>query len=112
MTAALMDCGTIAADQEFFQDHFPGFPVLPGVLMLEIFRRHAEKYFRQKTAAAVCRFVEIRNVRYSNFLKPGDAWESRLELVSEASGLSEWKGQLLSGGQAICSAKFKLQSTE
>ena len=31
--------GRIAEDAAFFQDHFPDFPILPGVLALEIFRK-------------------------------------------------------------------------
>jgi 3-hydroxyacyl-[acyl-carrier-protein] dehydratase len=96
--------GAVAEKQEFFQDHFPDFPVLPGVLMIEILSRAAAKHFPQ----ASLRMTELRQVRYANFLKPGDAWESRVELLSGDESLSEWKGQLTSAGRPVCSARFKL----
>ena len=97
--------GQVVPSEEFFQDHFPGFPVLPGVLMIEILRQSAAQYYPQ----ADLRLAEIKNVRFANFLKPGQAWESRLEFLSGDENLSEWKGQLLSDGKPVCSARFKLQ---
>ena len=38
--------GTVPQSAEFFQDHFPDFPVLPGVLMLEILKQTAETYLQ------------------------------------------------------------------
>ena len=37
-------CGRIPKESEFFKDHFPGFPVLPGVLALEMLKQTAERY--------------------------------------------------------------------
>jgi 3-hydroxyacyl-[acyl-carrier-protein] dehydratase len=97
--------GTVSQDENFFQDHFPNFPVLPGVLMIELLKRSAETYFPK----VALRFVEIRKVRYAHFLKPGETWESRVELLSGDENLSEWKGQLSSAGRPVCSARFQLQ---
>lgn len=97
--------GRVGQNEEFFQDHFPGFPVLPGVLMIEILRQSAKHYFPD----VFLRLGEVRNVRFANYLKPGDAWESRVELLSGDENLSDWKGQLTSEGRPVCSARFKLQ---
>lgn len=95
--------GTLSAQEEFLQDHFPDFPVLPGVLMIEILRQTAEKYFEQPL-----RLTAVRNVKYSNFLRPGDVWESRMELAAEEGNASQWKGRLLKEGRAVCSAQLTL----
>jgi 3-hydroxyacyl-[acyl-carrier-protein] dehydratase len=100
--------GQIESGEEFFQDHFPGFPVLPGVLMIEILRQSAKHYFPE----ACLRLAEMRNVRFANFLRPGDKWESRVEFLGGDENLSEWKGQLSSNGRPVCSARFKLQKDQ
>lgn len=102
----LITQGTVSENEEFFQDHFPDFPVLPGVLMIELLKKSAERQFPE----AVLKLAEIRNVRYAQFLKPGDPWESKVELIRGDQNASEWKGQLFSAGRAVCSARFKLQS--
>lgn len=99
--------GTVGREEEFFQDHFPAFPVVPGVMILEIFKRTAERYFGNRDAAFYLR--EVRNVKFSNYLRPGDSWEARLEMILEQNGESEWKARLLSSDRSVCTAQFKLQ---
>lgn len=74
--------------------------------MLEILKQSAERYFPN----AALRLAEIRHVRFASFLKPGEAWESRVDLVSGDENFSEWKGQLSCAGKPVCSARFKLTS--
>ncbi len=97
--------GTVDPKEEFFQDHFPGFPILPGVLMIEILKKTAEEHL----GGSKLRMTELRNVKYANFLKPGDAWESSLELQKEEAGLFSWKGKLSTQGRIVCTAQFQLQ---
>ena len=101
--------GVVDSKESFFQDHFPDFPVLPGVLILEIFKRTAEQFLSEPKAAFVLR--EIRNVKFSSYLKPGDSWEARLEQVSWDGNVSEWKAKLFSAGKPACTAQFKLQKS-
>ncbi len=105
--------GRIPSKAEFFQDHFPDFPVLPGVLALEILRQTAVRYL-EKAAPAQARVWEIgsvRAVKFARYLKPGDAWESRLDLVSCGEKESEWKAVLLHGGETAVSAKFRIRNS-
>lgn len=103
--------GRIGRDAEYFQDHFPEFPVLPGVMALEIFKRTAEQYLcgTGQTAPAGIRIREIRQTRFSGYLKPGDRWESRLELVSREGAQTQWRGQLFCGGKAAVSSRMVLE---
>ena len=76
-------CGRIPHDSEFFQDHFPEFPVLPGVLALEMLKQTAEKYLSALPGGAGQHFFlkQIRATRFTKYLRPGDEWESRLTLL-------------------------------
>ena len=103
--------GHIPAESEFFKDHFPGFPILPGVLALEMLKQTAEHYLRIGGGASPSQrfsLKQIRATKFSMYLKPGDEWESRLELVSETEGETQWDAQLFSHGRAAVTAKLTL----
>ncbi|MCC7407758.1 MAG: hypothetical protein IT442_06775 [Phycisphaeraceae bacterium] len=70
--------------EEYLADHFPGFAVLPGVLMLEALvqagRRLAEDA-NDSSSSDSRRWIlsEVRNIRYGNLVRPGQSL--RLEVT-------------------------------
>ncbi len=73
----------ITAGEEYLQDHFPSFPVLPGVLMIETLIQ-ASRRLLARTDPDGARFVlgGVRALKYGNFVKPGDALRVEVEIVS------------------------------
>ena len=63
----------VSLAEEYLQDHFPKFPVLPGVLMLEACTQASAWLIRVSDDFAHSMVVlkEARNVKYANFLEPG-----------------------------------------
>ncbi|MFW6132413.1 MAG: beta-hydroxyacyl-ACP dehydratase, partial [Planctomycetota bacterium] len=59
--------------EEYLADHFPAFPVLPGVLMLEAMVQSAAWLVRleQDWSRSVVVLAQARNVRYASFVQPG-----------------------------------------
>ncbi len=102
--------GRIPQQSEFFQDHFPSFPVLPGVLALEMLKKTAEHYLQTLAETQTQHYFlkEIRATKFSIYLKPGDEWESQLELVSENQGETHWNARLMHKGQVAVTAKLTL----
>jgi 3-hydroxyacyl-[acyl-carrier-protein] dehydratase len=102
--------GRIPAKAEFFRDHFPDFPVLPGVLALEILKQTAVRYLEKDgpDRSRLWSIKSVRAVKFARYLKPGDEWESRLDLVMDGEKESEWKGVLLHGGETAVSAKLRI----
>ncbi len=101
--------GTIPADAEFFQDHFPEFPILPGVLTLEILRKTIAGYFesRETGAGESLKLRQVRAVKFSHYLRPGARWRSRVERTGDEGGLSQWRGELRNeAGEIAAAAKF------
>ena len=71
--------------EEYLQDHFPRFPVMPGVLMLEAIYQ-ASAYlvlWRDEFRRPVVSLAEARNIKYAEFVMPGD------RLVIESHWLRE-----------------------
>jgi 3-hydroxyacyl-[acyl-carrier-protein] dehydratase len=103
-------CGSIPEDSEFFKDHFPGFPVLPGVLALEMLKQTAERYLASLPGGEGQHYFlkQIRATRFSKYLRPGDEWESRLLLLQAAAEETTWDAKLYFRGEVAVSAKLTL----
>jgi 3-hydroxyacyl-[acyl-carrier-protein] dehydratase len=103
-------CGRIPEDSEFFQDHFPGFPVLPGVLALEMLKQTAERYLDSLQSGTGQHYFlkQIRATRFTKYLRPGDEWESRLTLMQGTDEETTWDAKLYYHGEVAVSAKLTL----
>ncbi len=95
--------GRVAADSKVWEHHFPAFPILPGVLMLDLLKATAEKWY-----GSSLRVRNVRRVRFSNYLKPGADWQARMKLESSGSEGDRWSGEILSAGAKMASAILTL----
>ena len=64
----------VSLAEEYLADHFPTFPVLPGVMMLEAITQAAAwlMHHRTKFAKSMAVLKEARNVKYGSFVAPGN----------------------------------------
>jgi 3-hydroxyacyl-[acyl-carrier-protein] dehydratase len=65
---------TLRSDEEYLQDHFPRFPVMPGVMMLEALHQAAIWMLRtgDDFSSPLVLLREVRNVKFGDFLSPGE----------------------------------------
>ena len=80
--------------EEYLADHFPTFPVMPGVLMVEAMTE-AAGWLLQAThgfAYSTLELAEARNVTYKNFVRPGEVLEIEVNVRKSADGRSEFDG--------------------
>ena len=97
--------------EEYLADHFPAFPVMPGVLMLEALVQSAAWLVRieQNFARSVIVLASARNVRYANFVQPGRKLRCELDAVSIDADSAKFKGVgWLDDDQAV-SARLQLK---
>ncbi|MGH7198275.1 MAG: 3-hydroxyacyl-ACP dehydratase FabZ family protein [Candidatus Omnitrophota bacterium] len=97
---------TLTGSEEFLQDHFSGFPVMPGVLLLECLKQAAESLLALsgKAQAPPYRLTGVEDIRFGQFVKPGSdlkifvqqlagegdafSFEGRIDLLDGPDGAS------------------------
>lgn len=109
--ARLVAIKAVTAAEEYLADHFPSFPVLPGVMMLETLVQAARRLLSETgrtDAATPMILAEARNVRYGNMVRPGESLKVEVELVKQDDGAFEFKGTGWVGEQGAVQARFRL----
>ena len=102
---------SVSLSEEYLADHFPGFAVLPGVLMLEALVQTAAMLVRvtNQFAQSMVVLEEARNIKYRSFVKPGDSVELILEAKSIDAGASSFFGEARKGRERMVEAHLKLR---
>jgi 3-hydroxyacyl-[acyl-carrier-protein] dehydratase len=97
--------------EEYLADHFPAFPVLPGVLLLEGMIESASWVVREKEnfAHSMVLLEQARNVKYKSFLAPGSAIEYVITAQMIEENVSSFTGFGMSAGEHIVEGKFSLR---
>lgn len=100
----------VSMAEEYLADHFPGFPVLPGVMMLEAAVQAAAWLVRQSTGfeRSLVVLKEARGVRYGTFVAPGSTLVITADAVEIAAGRSDFKIKGTVNGATAIQARLEL----
>jgi len=100
----------LSPSEEFLRDHFPGNPVMPGVLMLEAMVQSAAWMLRVMDSFrySVIVLKEARNVKYGRFLSPGEDLRVEVELLGREGETARFKGKGFVGDEVSVSGRFTL----
>ena len=103
----------VRGDEAFVQGHFPGNPVVPGVVLCEIIAQTAGVLVRdelQKGRTPL--FVGIEGVRFRRMVKPGDAVRTTCRLLRKAGSLIRITGEATVEDEVCCKGEFLLMLTQ
>lgn len=98
--------------EEYLADHFPSFPVMPGVLMLEAMTQAGAWLIRatEDFAHSMVVLRQANNVKYARFLEPGQTLVVSAEILRHREGQTELKARGMVDGRTIVSARLVLVS--
>jgi len=98
----------VTANEYFFQGHFPGNPVMPGVLIVEAIAQVGAvallsmDEYKGKTPF----FAGIDEVRFKKVVRPGDVLKMEVELLSIKGGIGKAKGRAYVDDSVVCQGIF------
>lgn len=107
----------VSAAEEYLRDHFPSFPVLPGVMMIEAMVQAGRRLCEGRAPGTRLVLGGVRGLKYGRFVRPGDTL--RVEVWLEkvlGEGEFELKGEGLvmgargpgSGGERLVAVAGKM----
>ena len=98
--------------EEYLADHFPHFPVMPGVLMLEAMTEAGAWLIRatEDFAHSMVVLRKVGNVKYGQFVQPGQTLEVSAEILSQADGETKIKARGTMNGRLTVAGRLTLQS--
>lgn len=94
----------VSLAEEYLADHFPTFPVLPGVLMVEALTQAAAwlMHHRNGFSRSMAVLKEVRNVKYGQFVAPGNSLRVEVEFGKPtASGATFKANGTVNAAQAV-----------
>jgi len=97
--------------EEYLAEHFPGFPVMPGVLTLEAMTQAAAWLVRLSEDFAHSMIVldGVRNVRYGRFVEPGSMLSVSAEIFRQNEQTTDLKAWGRVDGQTIVTGRLSLR---
>ncbi|MAT72199.1 MAG: beta-hydroxyacyl-ACP dehydratase [Planctomycetaceae bacterium] len=109
--ASLTAIKNVSLAEEYLADHFPEFPVLPGVFMLEAGTQAAAWLLRltDDYAQSVITLAEARAVKYADFVAPGHTLHMTVTLAKRDEGRATFKFQGQVDGRTCVSGRLVLE---
>jgi 3-hydroxyacyl-[acyl-carrier-protein] dehydratase len=101
---------SLSLAEEYLKDHFPNFPVMPGVLMLEALTQASAWLIRvsENFAHSIVILKEVGNVKYARFVQPGQTLRITASIIKEDGHLVKIKAEGTVDGQTNLKAQLVL----
>jgi 3-hydroxyacyl-[acyl-carrier-protein] dehydratase len=97
----------VTGDEDFFKGHFPGNPIMPGVLLQEAaFQSGALLMTYIKPESELGVVSRVQDVKFKNFVKPGDLLEMEISLEDQLENAFYMKGRTRVNGKVVMAISF------
>jgi 3-hydroxyacyl-[acyl-carrier-protein] dehydratase len=100
----------VSFNESFFQGHFPGAPIMPGVLQIEAMAQAAAilgiETLELAGTGKLVFFMGIENAKFRAPVTPGCLLDLEVEFVQKRSRVYKFKGRASVDGKTTCEAEF------
>lgn len=100
----------VSLAEEYLADHFPTFPVLPGVMMLEALTQASAWLLHRRSnfGKAIAVLKEAKNVKYGNFVAPGNFLRVEVDFMKPTDTGATFKATGFVGEKTAVAARLEL----
>lgn len=94
----------VTANEEFFNGHFPDFPVMPGVLIVEALAQVGAVAMlkKEENRGKLALFAGIDSCRFKRQVRPGDQLRLEVEMTRVRGAIGKGKGVATVNGEVAC----------
>jgi 3-hydroxyacyl-[acyl-carrier-protein] dehydratase len=98
----------VSANEPFFQGHFPGFPIMPGVLIMEALAQVGAVIIlsKEQYKGHIAFYAGLDEVRFKRQVIPGDQLRLVTELIKMKSGVGVAWGEAYVGEELVAKGKL------
>lgn len=99
----------VTINEPFFQGHFPGHPIMPGVLIIEAMAQVGGMLLMRTIddpSSKVVYFMSLDNVKFRRPVKPGDQLRLELDVLQMRGTMCKMKGTAYVDGQVVTEAEM------
>jgi beta-hydroxyacyl-ACP dehydratase FabZ len=108
-TVKIVGLKNVTINEPFFQGHFPGHPIMPGVLIVEAMAQTGGLLLMERVAdreQKVVYFMALDNVKFRKPVLPGDQLRMEVEMLQFRGKVARMKGTALVDGQVVTEAEM------
>jgi len=106
----------VTVNEPFFQGHFPSFPVMPGVLLVEAIAQTGavlmSKSLDVDVAGKTILFMSVDNCRFRQPVRPGDVVRMPVEVIRHRGDVFKFKGRAMVGEKIAAECEFAAMVVE
>jgi 3-hydroxyacyl-[acyl-carrier-protein] dehydratase len=98
----------VTANEPFFQGHFPDYPVMPGVLVVEALAQAGAVALlsQDENKGKLAFFAGIDKVRFKRQVRPGDTLRLSVEITKSRAGVGFGTARATVDGELVCSGEL------
>lgn len=96
----------VKEDEYFCRGHFPGNPIVPGVIQCEIMAQSCALLVKDVIQGKTTLYTGIDKVRFKNIVKPGDLCEITATLISRRASIFYCQAELRVNGNICCKGEL------
>ncbi|CBW26295.1 (3R)-hydroxymyristol acyl carrier protein dehydrase [Halobacteriovorax marinus SJ] len=97
---------TLTGEEDFFMGHFPGNPIMPGVLLQEASFQSGALLMASLSGKGLGVVTKVSNAKFKNFVKPGDELIMQVSLVDQVSNAYYMKAKSTVNGKVVMAIEF------